>query len=85
MQDSIHAIVNYALSLMGFLGVIGIFVGIPTGIVLLATSSNVKDAKHKKRRIIFGVVLIVLPAFLIFFPLVAFAIVNTIFTSMTGV
>ncbi len=85
MQDTIQTIVNYALSLMGFLGVIGVFIGIPMGIVFLATSGKIKDAKQKKRRVIFGIVLIALPPVLILFPLIAFAIVNTIMTSTTGV
>lgn len=78
MKETIQSLVNYFLGLLGFLSVIGIFVGIPAGIVTLATSGNQKEPKLKTRRIIWGIVLIVVPPLLTVVTLVSFAMANTI-------
>lgn len=77
-----QVVLNYALSLLGFLGIIGTLIGFPTGIVLLVTSSSQKDEKAKKRRVLWGVLAIVVPPAIILFTLVAYAVVNTVMSSI---
>ena len=78
MKDTIQVGMNYFLGLLGFISVIGVFIGIPGGIVLLVTGLQNKDPKIKRRRVIWAIVLMVLPPLIILGTLVAFAFVNTI-------
>ncbi|MEK9159758.1 MAG: hypothetical protein AAB383_03430 [Patescibacteria group bacterium] len=78
MKDTVLVTMNYIISFLGLLAVIGVFIGIPGGIVLLVTGLNNKDPKAKKRRIIWGIALIVLPPLVIIGTLIAFAMVNVI-------
>lgn len=78
LKETIQSGMNYFLALLGLLSVLGIFVGIPTGAVFLATSNKIQDQKAKIRRVIWGIVLIVVPPLLIVVTLISFAMVNTI-------
>lgn len=78
LKEAIRSGVSYFLAFLGFISVVGVMAGIPGGIALLVTGLNNKDPKIKKHRVIWGIVLITIPPFLIIFTLVAFALVNTI-------
>ena len=78
LKDTIQSGMNYFIGLLGLLSVIGVLVGIPGGIVLLVTGLNNKDPHIKKRRVIWGIVLMVLPPLIMVGTLVAFALANTI-------
>lgn len=84
MRDTIQAILNFFFAALGFISILGIFVGIPAGVYMIATSGNQKDPKAKTRRIIWSILLIVIPPFLIILTLASFAMVNTILGSATA-
>lgn len=78
MSEVVFSTVSFFLSFLGLLSVVGIFVGIPMGIVMLVTSGKQKDPKKKTRRVIWGIVLIAMPPVVIIVVLSTFAIVSTI-------
>ena len=77
MKDTIQTGMNYFLGLLGFISVIGVFPSIIAGIVFLITGLQSKNPKIKRRRIIWAIVLMILPPFIIIFTLISFAFVNT--------
>jgi len=81
-MNAITIILNIArmfFSLLGIVGVIGIFVFIPIGIVFIAKSSNNQfsedQKKFKKKK---GMLFILLPFILIFGSLIAVIAINAL-------
>lgn len=78
MEETVQTTVNFVISLIGFIGTIGMVFGIPVGIILLIVGLNRKDKVSKKRYIIWALVLMLLPPFLIIGTLISFAVLNNV-------
>jgi hypothetical protein len=71
-------IINYVLALLGVVALLSLFVGPVCGIILLVT------ARGRKKRIVWGIICIVAPVFLIILIGIVAALINFFFRGMTG-
>ncbi|MFA4815260.1 MAG: hypothetical protein WC924_05200 [Candidatus Gracilibacteria bacterium] len=76
MEESIQATAGLVLSLLGFIGTIGIIIGGPVGIILLIIGLNQKEAQKKKKYLIWAAIIALGPIGLILLTLISFAVVN---------
>lgn len=78
MLPIILKIVNWFFIIVGIIGVVGFFVFIPWGIIMLVKSSKEIDAKIKNKKILKGILLIILPFILTIGSLIFIVIIQTI-------
>lgn len=78
MLPIILKIINWLLICVGIVGVIGFLVFIPWGIVMLVKSGKETDAKIKNKKILKGILLIVLPFILTIGSLIFITIIQAI-------
>ena len=75
-------ILNFALSIAGFLGVLGMLPLTALGIYFFVKSSSEKDTVKKKSFIKKGIVFVVLPWILIVGSFIGYFLTNTFFVSL---